>query len=1081
MVLHGQDANGIIRANISTLNIGLTIHSGYIIPPHGFTIKKNRYTVNTSVGTQSGRTRTALAPGAECVVWSETFKYNICKGDQLSLELYCSHDHRPTHVVGSSKEVNVLSLLSSRDEDHTVRLYDGEGTECGTISIRLETFEHTTHTHYPLERIKKLGVNVDALDESKIETVSPSWTNLLFSLGSLTQLVKNFTQMVPQVHLAVAVVGFALEMAVKQTIRDKKVQGLIETMATIYHLLLESNPLEKVDSKSFRDIIGRLLEATIECAIFVANYCKTKSFTLRVIRNALANVDYAISTFEKTFDGLRMEFVAGTSMHTTIYSIRILEKIDEIARDLGDINISINLKTHGNGWDRRNTSNRCLQGSRPDTLKDITTWAISQRPSAPIYLLIGPEGCGKTCIANTVAAIFDGGRRLGASVFLDRIRKEDNNPTNIFTSIARQLAAFDDKLKLRISKAINDQPTLITSGLGRQLRGLIIEPLNDLTIIGPIVVVIDGLDVLENRDRILSVLRDAKHLPQNLRILITTRRRNDIVDNLKHARHCHQRRITVDGKKPSINDVPSYSRQCLEILHEVRPAVFADRAVDDILKDFLAKFRGVYLFISVAIRFLAIVSDDTAGAFLTKISSFEKARTYVRAKANLERAIHGALDATLPLGLKSGLSIGGAMALGVAGLRSDMTDVVLKTMVKENLLDYDDDASRFLSSILHPASKNANGNHQCAHTEVKRASGSTDVCMAHICIDFLCARLPYDVCSRTGQITNHGEAMIDPRLRKKPPEHLQNYVSEAYDYACKLWMKHLVDVRNRCNISLLKRKTRTLSRHLVHLLDFSEKNNLKTNVLEKFLVTLRDSKVFDRELWSQVRDLKTRIEGSKDRPRDDHENARGTRRGLTMVRQLSENYCLCPIYPPWKVAGFSTCSLTAPLEYTGMPGTTLICLRIFPPIVPMMDESGRVRRVIKEVNLTVDRTASSDKYSDGMNDTEVGVMVVRPNNGLLPPWARKCPIPILPTTIREQEGFVDIMEKPWLKPSAGDATSVVVVWEGDIDMDYQPQFPAKIGDQLGIVIYHALTDTEFSIKSLATLEVKYAQLRPTNR
>lgn len=494
---------------------------------------------------------------------------------------------------------------------------------------------------------------------------------------------------------------------------------------------------------------------------------------------------------------------------------------------------------HETSWDPQSI---CLPGSQEQILDDIARWAICRDPEAPIFLLVGPPGCGKTRIANSTAVAFDNGGRLGASVFLDRGIAEHRNPTKIFSSIARELAAFDDQLKSRISNAISLKPCLGTAVPERQLQGLIIEPLRDLTIIGPILVIIDGLDVWQDRNRVLSALKNASNLPPNLRILITSRPEADVVNTLKGIPHCHQRRMTAD-EEGLVEDVAPYSRQCLKILQDNRPSIFADYSVEEVFDDFSAKSLGIYLWLSVAIRFLAVVSDDAARAFLSFICSAEAPPDYATAMSNLKGSIHDSLKATSQVKLKSELSVGAAMALGVTGLWSDKTLQVLNEMLKKRLLQHDDNASRFLSSILHPwSTEGMKSDRQCPHPVVECGSILSNVCMAHVCVAFLCDRLSSDICSDIYMTKNNGENVIDARLRKQPLHHLRPYLAEAYGYATKFWIEHLNDVQDNCCISSIEKKVRNLIEHMFHLHEYMGKDGQQmAEVLRKFLDMLEAS------------------------------------------------------------------------------------------------------------------------------------------------------------------------------------------------------------------------------------------------
>ena len=627
---------------------------------------------------------------------------------------------------------------------------------------------------------------------------------------------------------------------------------------------------------------------------------------------------------------------------------------------------AVNLPMHETSWDPQSA---CLPGSQKAILNEITRWAISRDPEAPIFLLVGPPGCGKTRIANSTAVTFDNGGRLGASVFLDRDIAEHKNPTKIFSSIARELAAFDDQLKFRISRAVSLRPGLGTAVLERQLQGLIIEPLHDLTIIGPILIIIDGLDVWQDRHRVLSALQNADNLPSNLRILITSRPEDDIVDSLKDIPHCHQRRMMVD-EEGLVMDVADYSHQCLKILQDIKPSIFADSSVEEVIGYFETKSRGIYLWVSVAIRYLAVVSDDTARAFLSVIDSAEMPPDYVTAMSILKQSIDDSLKATSRVKLKSELSVGAAMALGVTGLRSDKAVHVLKAMFDKHLLKYDDNASRFLLSIRHPSWTDAAiKNCRCPHPPLESGSTASNVCMAHVCVDFLSNRLSSDICSSIYQVKNHGESMIDMRLWKQPPYHLRPYVVEAYRYAIKFSIEHLKDVQDDCSIPSIEKKLRNLTKHFYHLSEYLGKDGPQmTEILEKYLDMLDDSvsrpytltfATFFQRVLQGLRNSQSLIQAKDhlDKFQTVPEGCSGYER-WKWKQSLSENWCVCTQYHAWKITSPNICSLKACLEYTGNEIALHQCLMVTPPIIPMIDKDGQVCRTIGEVNLTVDRTAS---------------------------------------------------------------------------------------------------------------------------
>ncbi|KAF8347610.1 hypothetical protein F5887DRAFT_956637 [Amanita rubescens] len=800
-----------------------------------------------------------------------------------------------------------------------------------------------------------------------------------------------------------------------------------------------------------------MLDVTKECAMYIVEYCKTQNFIVRAIQNVIST-DMVLDSFEKAFADLRMEFLTNGVAQAAIGTIRIMESVEDIASDVRDINAAVNLPMHETSWDPQSV---CLPGSQKQILNDIARWAIRRDPEAPIFLLVGPPGCGKTRIANSTAFVYDGGH-LGASVFLDRGITEHRNPTKVFSSIARELAAFDNQLKLRISKAISLKPCLGIAVPERQFQGLIIEPLSDLTIIGPILVIIDGLDVWQDRNRVLSALINASNLHPNLRFLITSRPEADIVNGLKGIPHCHQRRMTAD-EEGLVEDVTSYSRQCLEILQDNRPSIFADYSVEEVLDDFEAKSLGIYLWLSVAIRFLTVVSNDTARAFLSIICSVEAPPDYAIAMSILKCSIHDSLKATSQVKLKSEISVGAAMALGVTGLWSDKAPQILNVMLEKQLLQHDDNASRFLSSMLHPwSTEGMTSNRQCSHPVVESGSVASNVCMAHVCVTFLCDRLSSDICSDIYVTKNDGEDVIDARLWKRPPHHLRPYVAEAYGYATKFWIEHLKDVQDDCCIPFLEQKLRNLIEHIFHLHEYMGKDGRQTaEVLRKFLDIFEASVLLcDPTIVSQAKSLLNKFKIS---PHGCDRTRVRPRRKRSVRRSLSQNSCFCPLYRTWKITSPNTCTLKACLKYAGKPTPLSQCLMVTPAIVPMIDEGGHICRTIGKVALTVDRTASDDEqYPCASDNMRIGVAIIQKP---CDEWAGKLPSPV------PQDSPIDMMGEPWLWPLPGDKASAVIDWEGLEEYLY----PLQAGDQLAIVAEFGNLPTELPLTArfLVTLDIEY--------
>ena len=180
----------------------------------------------------------------------------------------------------------------------------------------------------------------------------------------------------------------------------------------------------------------------------------------------------------------------------------------------------------------------CLCGTRTEFLDFIVDW-VNNPESDRALVLFGQAGTGKSSIAHEVARRFDDMRRLSSS-FIFR-RGDGPKPRYLFTTLARDLSDRYPSFKAALGEVIKDNTSLRQGARDYQkvFGSLLLDPLRDLHIVGPIFVVIDGLD--ESGD---AAGRSGLHrflanhiskLPSNFRILITSRSESDIVDAFKGA------------------------------------------------------------------------------------------------------------------------------------------------------------------------------------------------------------------------------------------------------------------------------------------------------------------------------------------------------------------------------------------------------------------------------------------------------------------------------------------------------------------------------------------------------------------
>jgi hypothetical protein len=115
-------------------------------------------------------------------------------------------------------------------------------------------------------------------------------------------------------------------------------------------------------------------------------------------------------------------------------------------------------------------------------------------------------GTGKSTISRTIVRSLSGTNCLGASFFFKRGEADRGNATKFMTTIARQLADKEPRLAPILKSTIETDSTILDSGIQEQFQKLIFEPLSEITLSGPFVIIVDALDECEGDDKIRSIL-----------------------------------------------------------------------------------------------------------------------------------------------------------------------------------------------------------------------------------------------------------------------------------------------------------------------------------------------------------------------------------------------------------------------------------------------------------------------------------------------------------------------------------------------------------------------------------------------
>jgi hypothetical protein len=456
-------------------------------------------------------------------------------------------------------------------------------------------------------------------------------------------------------------------------------------------------------------------------------------------------------------------------------------------------------------------SRACARGTCVPLNDSIIHWVVGMTSTdrgrtERVCLLLGQPQCGKSSVAHTIAQRFEEGGRLGSSIFLCRNVEGRNDPQAIFTTMARELAAFDEKLEENISRAIERIPNLPSAEIERQFRDLILGPTKGLTMVGPILVIIDGLDECNDRSTLLHILaRETVHLPTNFRVLITARPEPDILTAFRDLDHCHVREMGCDDGADTM-DIQKYIEETLTGLAEERPAVFEKCSHTMAQEQFVERAKGIHLWVSTACKFITVSSVHEASQFLDIITSQSPPRTADEAMHHLYLAILQVVFSELPID-----SGGRRHPMSLAFLKSFLPVIVKNnTPISRNGPIY---MLHQIGCILETQNGPSSMPHPCFEHFIHRKNwfvNNLQVDTTHqasSCLDVMNRGLSYNICHIKDTSTLNSDIPDRDTL-------IEQFVPEVIQFAACNWATLLnaeTDV-----VGVLEKLRRFLFQHLLH-------------------------------------------------------------------------------------------------------------------------------------------------------------------------------------------------------------------------------------------------------------------------
>ncbi|KAG2154143.1 uncharacterized protein EDB93DRAFT_184093 [Suillus bovinus] len=437
--------------------------------------------------------------------------------------------HGNKHHLGASMEFNIKPLHNATG--HSTTRHDS-GQHARTIDAPNQIISYVPPMGGLSEPLKAAAEQVASVAASEV------LTPLLDKIKIFVQLAGRFAEAHPYTKMAFMVLTAVYQVVDAQFARDRSIHQLVTVMHETYSLVSGVEELKRVESQE--KTINSLARQTIECSYFIRDYLQNRSGWKQSFSNALSDIDNKIEIYEATFKELKNAIQHQATIHTQLYVLRVYDMLlDHVVKaDLDAMHYAIGASIES----------QKMADTPPQTeiVESITSW-VNQNDEQ-IYLLLGPEGTGKSIIACSIARQFGAIMRLGSSYFFSRVAKDKRNATNLFSTIARDLADHDPQYMkalwgtVKNKRALRDTIDPLT-----QFNCFILSPASQMTWIGPVLVVIDGLEdsgsESDRNDLLIALAGKGAELPRNFKLLVTCRPEQDICAAFEGKTHVIQRHL----------------------------------------------------------------------------------------------------------------------------------------------------------------------------------------------------------------------------------------------------------------------------------------------------------------------------------------------------------------------------------------------------------------------------------------------------------------------------------------------------------------------------------------------------------
>ncbi len=427
----------------------------------------------------------------------------------------------------------------------------------------------------------------------------------------------------------------------------------------------------------------------------------------------------------------------------------------------------------------------------------IVNW-VDNPNSQRSLVLFGQAGTGKSSIAHEIARRFDKIHRLTSSFIFLRKEQSKREAYQLFTTLARNLSDRYPSFKAALGEVIKDDSSLRvgTHDYPTLFQSLILEPLKDLHIVGPILVVIDALDesgdVTGGNGLHKFLAKNLSRLPSNFRVLITSRPEDGIESAFVGA---------PSVRIKYMNDLELAAKTHYDILTFLRMMLLSEEL--NIYCDALAtKAEGLFQWAAVACGYILDPPEFFGFSRVKCIKHLLKPTADHRRPDPLDELYEEVLKGYFRH-QEAQLLFRSVMGQLIAAFEPLSFRVLITLRQRASIGDNSDPASigrmlRRLSSLL----SNVNSSDQNLpivplHTSFRDfltneeksgdfyvGLGHSHCRLAYSCLDFVLHDLKFNICNLESSYLANSDVQD---LKSRIAEH----ISPALLYACRYWDDHL--------------------------------------------------------------------------------------------------------------------------------------------------------------------------------------------------------------------------------------------------------------------------------------------------